>query len=360
MVALCVGITAILMLAFTRADLLEGWRARVPADAPDRFILNVQPEQRSAVDQFLREAGFATSVWYPMIRGRLTAINGRAVSAADYTDERARRLVEREFNLSWTDELPPGNTLAQGRWQDAGLDPQGGFSVEEGLARTLGIVLGDQLGWSVAGQAVSGRVTSLRRLHWDSMQVNFFVLSGPALLGASPPTWITAVHLGAGADRAVGRLLREQPNLTVVDTTALLAQLMSIIDRVSAAVRALFGFTLLAGVLVLASAATLLRDERLHEAAVMRALGASRAQLMRVAITEVLLLGALAGLMGALLASAAGWLLAVRVFEIVPRHDPAVWWAGPALGLACAAWLALSSARLASRGSPLAVLRAGN
>ncbi len=356
--ALCLGITAILMLVFTRSALLSGWQARVPADAPDHFIINVQPEQREPIGRVLLEQQRPSPQWFPMIRARLVSINGRTIKALAYPDDRARRLVEREFNLSWAAEPPPGNDLVQGHWFRGPDELASGLSVEEGIARTLGIAVGDRLDWMVAGTAVSGTVVNLRRLHWDSLQVNFFVVSAPPLLETFPASYITSIHLGQGADRLVGRLLRDHPNLTVIDTSALIGQLLDVIAQVSAAVQVLFLFTLAAGVLVLYGALVMTQDDRLQEAAVMRALGASRSQLVMASRIEYLAIGVLAGLMGALLASVAGWFLAVRVFEVAAQSQPLLWLAGPALGAACALWNARVAARLAVARTPVAALRA--
>ena len=356
--ALCLGITAILMLVFTRAALLAGWQARVPADAPDHFIINVQPDQREAISRFLVDNRMPEPRWSPMIRARLISINGRAISASSYPEETARRLIEREFNLSWSADLPAGNDITRGRWFESPADLDTGLSVEEGIARTLGIALGDRLEWSVSGVKVSGDVINLRRLHWDTLQVNFFVLSAPPLLERFAASYITSVHLGPGADRMIGRLLREQPNLTVIDTSALIAQLLQVIGQVSAAVQVLFLFTLLAGVLVLYGALVMTQDDRLQEAAVMRALGASRRQLVLASRIEYFAIGLLAGLMGAVLASLAGWFLALRVFEVAPQQSALIWVAGPALGALCALWNARVAAGLAAAQTPIAALRA--
>jgi putative ABC transport system permease protein len=197
-VALAIGIMAMLLLTVTRGELLDAWRRAAPPDAPDHFVINIQPEQRAGVAARLAAAGIAAEL-SPMVRGRLTAIGGRAVGAEDYPDdERAQRLVEREFNLSWRAGLPEGNRITAGRWFPVDAQGQRLASVEEGLARTLGIALGDELRFRIAGREVAVTVTSLRKLDWDSMRVNFFVLAPAGSLDGQPTSYITSFHLPAG------------------------------------------------------------------------------------------------------------------------------------------------------------------
>src|SRR5690606_30679644 len=174
--SLSLGLTAILLLSFTRNDLIDGWRNRTPVDAPNRFVLNIQPDQRQPVLDFFTDHGLPAPHVYPMVRGRLMAINNRPINAEDYEDRRDRRLVEREFNLSYMDALPDHNRVIAGRWFDEPALRSGALSVEQGIAKRLGINIGDTLTWSVGGERFSAPVTNLRSLNWDSMQVNFFVI----------------------------------------------------------------------------------------------------------------------------------------------------------------------------------------
>ena len=307
-VALGLGLTALLLLSVVRDDLMAGWRSRVPANAPNRFVINLQPDQRSAFADFMIGHGLATPALEPMVRGRLTAIGDRAVEPRDYADERAQRLVEREFNLSWTDHLPVGNAIAQGHWFGDARQPQ--FSVEQGLADTLGLKLGDRLTFTVAGVPLTAPITSLRKLDWDSMRVNFFVIAPPRLLDRLPASYITSFHLPRGKEQLVTDLARAFPNLTVIDVSAILAQLQDSLEQVAHAVQALFGFALAAGLVVLYAALQAGGDERARELAVMRALGARTYQLRTAMSAEFAVLGALAGLLAAIGAGVIGWALA--------------------------------------------------
>ncbi|MCM2328230.1 MAG: permease, partial [Lysobacter sp.] len=204
--ALGVGIMAMLLLTLVRSDLIVKWQKSMPADMPNRFAINVQSDQLPLVKAYFADLGLATPDLYPMVRGRLVAIGERPVSPADYEDQRARRLVEREFNLSWAEALRPDNKIVAGRWWAPGESgPQ--FSVEEGIAKTLSIRVGDTLAWDVGGTRFSARVTSLRKVEWDSFKANFFVIANPGLLERYPASWITSFHLPAGREEVVNRLV---------------------------------------------------------------------------------------------------------------------------------------------------------
>lgn len=356
-VALTLGFMALLLLTATRTQLLEAWRGSIPPEAPNRFVLNVQPGQLESVRRHFAAAQ-VDARFEPMVRGRLNTVNGKPVGPEDFTDERAKRLVEREFNLSYRADLPSGNTVSAGRWFAAG-DPAEEASVELGLAQTLGLQVGDRLEFNVAGEPVRMRVVGLRKLSWDSMRVNFFVITPPALLEDYPTSWISSFYLPPGQDDFVNGLVRAFPNLTVIDVAAIVRQLQAIMDQVATAVQFIFLFTLAAGLIVLYSALAAAADERRFELAVMRAVGARRDQLRRALLAEFATIGALAGIVAALGASAVGEVLAARAFQLEVGF---AWWllpaalTGGALLVAGAGWFA--AARMIE-APPLAALRAG-
>ncbi|HJV52585.1 MAG TPA: FtsX-like permease family protein [Noviherbaspirillum sp.] len=332
-VALSLGLMALLLLTVIRGDLLSAWRRSTPPDAPNRFVINIQPDQKDEVAQRLEQAGVAHPLLYPMIRGRLVGINDAPVTGRTYVDERARRLVNREFNLSTMRELPPQNEIVAGRWYD---DSRPEASVEQGLAQTLNLKLGDRLRFDVAGTPVDATVTSLRKLEWGSMQVNFFVILNPKLVADMPQTWITAFRLPPSQASFVNALTRDFPNLTVIDVGSMIRQLQAVLDQVIAAVEFLFLFTLASGMLVLYAALAGSQDERIREAALLRALGATRRQLSQAQWIEFGLVGTLAGLLAASGAAAVGWALAHYAFNFEWRFSPAVWMGGLVAGSACA------------------------
>jgi putative ABC transport system permease protein len=352
--ALALGLTAVLLLTFTRNDLVEAWRRSAPPDAPNRFLVGVQPDQLAEVQNFFAQRKVAVPELYPMVRGRLTAVNGKPVSEADYQEERAKRLVEREFNLSYMTELPSHNQVSAGRWFEPGGRE---LSVEQGIAERLGWKLGDELTWSVGGEAFSARVTSLRKLRWDSMKVNFFVIAPPRVLEGMPTTFVSAFRVEPGGERVLNELSARFPNLTIVDVAAAVRQAQEVVDQLVNAVQFIFLFALGAGLVVLYSALVATEDERRREAAVMRVYGASRAQVTGAQRVEFLAMGAVAGLLATLGAAAIGQLLARRVFELDLPPSPELWLAGPLAGIALLSLNAWLSARKVLRASPALTLR---
>lgn len=333
--SLSVGLLALALLVLLRTDLIDSWRAATPPDAPNRFVINLQPDQAQPFRAALAEAGVQRYDWFPMIRGRLVAINGKPVTPESYTEERARRLVDREFNLSHDAALPEHNQVIAGRWTP---DEPDAVSVESGLAETLGLKLGDRMRFDIGGQLREGRITSLRKLDFASMRVNFFVMFPLAQMDDVGTTFISAFRAPeqAGFDN---RLSRDFPNITNVNVAASLAQVQGVLDQVIRAVEFLFGFTLAAGLVVLFAAITATREARSREFAIMRAMGAGRTLLARVQRTELLGVGALAGLLASSAAMGVGWALARYAFEF---SWTAPWWV-PLAGTAAGALLALAA-----------------
>jgi len=309
--ALALGLLALVLLVLLRTDLIASWRQATPQDAPNRFVINIMPEQGDAFRQALREGGVQRFDWYPMIRGRLVAINGKPVAAQDYADERARRLVEREFNLSNSSRQPMQNVVTAGRWTE---EEQGAISVEEGLAKTLKLKLGDTLRFDVGGMQTDSRISSLRKVDWGSMRANFFAMYPVSNLPKVPATYMSAFRApaGAGFDNA---LVRRFPNITTVDMTSTIAQVQRVLDQVIGAIEFLFAFTLAAGLVVLFAAVSATREERTREFAVMRAVGATSHLLRQVQRAELIGVGLLAGLLASLVAMVVGWALAYYVFD---------------------------------------------
>ncbi len=309
--SLAVGLLALVLLVLLRTDLISSWRAATPSDAPNRFVINVMPEQGEAFTQALKAAGVTKFDWFPMIRGRLVAVNNQEINPEDYPDERARRLVDREFNLSYSAIQPVQNLVVNGRWL---ANETGAVSVEEGIAKTLGLVLGDSLTFDIGGVKSVSKITSLRKVDWGSMRANFFVMYPVDKLEGVPTTYMSAFKapVTRGFDSL---LLRQFPNITTVDMTATIAQIQRVLDQVIAAVEFLFAFTLAAGLVVLFAAVTATRDERAREFAIMRAVGARASLLRQVQRYELAGVGLLAGFLASVMASLVGWALAHFVFE---------------------------------------------
>ena len=353
-VALSLGLMALLLLTVVRGDLVQAWQQATPPDAPNQFALNIQPEQKAPLAAMLAGNGIAQPMLYPMIRGRLVQINDAPVTGETFIEDRAKRLVDREFNLSTMTTLPPQNQVVAGKWLD---DRKPEASVEVGLGRTLNLKLGDRLRFDIGGQLVEAPITSLRELEWGSMRVNFFVILNPALMADMPQTFITAFRLPPEKSALVNDLVRDFPNLTVVDIGSVVRQVQGVIDQVVRAVEFLFLFTLASGVLVLYAALVGSQDERIREAGLLRALGATRRQLSTAQWIEFALVGGLAGLLAATGAAVTGWVLAEQVFNFEWRFSGMVWLAGIGVGAACAfigGWVGL---RNVLRHPPLQTLR---
>jgi putative ABC transport system permease protein len=355
-VSLSLGLMALLVLTVVRGDLMEAWRVATPADAPNRFIINIQPDQKAGVEKSIRTAGVDNLMLYPMIRGRLVAVNGNAITAATYVDERAKALSDREFNLSSVNALPDGNDIVAGQWyRDAPGVAEA--SVEQGIAQTLRLKLGDTMRFDMGGLLVDAKITSLRKLEWGSMRANFFVIINPAAMRDAPTTYMTAFHVPARGVGLANTLTRQFPNLTVIDVSGIIRQLQEVLDQVVTAVEFLFLFTLASGVLVLYAALMGSTAERTREAGLLRALGATRGQLASAQRIEFVLVGGLSGLLAASGAAALGWALAEYQFKFPWHFEPQVWATGLLVGAICAligGWLGL---RNVLRQPPLQTLR---
>src|SRR3989338_3688300 len=376
-VALGLGGMALLLLTLVRGDLLQSWQGKLPPDTPNRFIVNIQPDQQHAILDFFARHSVPPPLLLPTVRGRLVGINASSINGDSYADPRARDLVEREFNLSWADKMPEWNELVQGQWwgirgqktedirQKGCVTPscldehndRAQLSVEEGIAERLGIRLGDELTYDVASSRFTARVSNLRRVQWDSMKVNFFVITTPELLRDFPVSYLTSFYLPLDKLRAGDQLVREFPNLLLIDTGAMIEQVRGIMDQIAQAVGVIFLFTLSSGLAVLYAALLATQDERINEAAILRTLGADSHYLRRLHLSEFAALGLLSGLLASAGAVLLGWILARFVLEI-PYQASAIIWPIGCLGgmlvVMLAGWL---STRRLTMLPPLVILR---
>ena len=333
--SLAVGLLALVLLVLLRTDLIASWQSATPAHAPNRFVINIMPDQADEFRARLQQAGVTQYDWYPMFRGRLVAVNDRPVSLDDYADDRAKGLVDREFNLSNASRPPTHNSISAGRWT---AEEAGAVSVEEGIAKTLGLKLGDRLRFDIGGVPSEVRITSLRHVDWSSMRANFFVMYPVAHMPDVPMTYLAAYRAPdlPGFDNA---LVRAFPNVTNVDMSATVAQVQGVLAQVIRAVEFLFAFTLAAGLVVLFAAVTATREERAREFAIMRAVGARASLLRQVQRAELAGVGLLAGLLASCVAVAVGWALARYVFDFSWTVRPWV----PLAGSIAGALLALAA-----------------
>lgn len=356
-VAFGLGIMAMLLLTLVRTDLVENWQQQLPADAPNTFLINVQKTQIEPVRSFLRDQGLAAPLFHPMIKGRLVAINERQISPEDYKDGRAQHLVKREFNLSWAEMLDSDNHVVKGSWWDNASTPVMQWSVEEGLAKTLGIQLGDNIEFDVLGQRFNAEVSSLRKVSWDSFRVNFYVTVPPGYLPEEQASFIAAFHLPTQLRRSGGELLQQFPSITLIDVQEIMQRVRGVISRVAMAVEFVFLFTLLAGFTVLFAAMQSSQDERMREIAILRTLGASNGTIRRALLAEFGVLGLVSGLLASIAASTVAWLLATQVFHMEWSLNYNIFWVGIFAGGGIIVLVGLLSARKVLNTPPLLILR---
>lgn len=362
--ALGLGLMALLLLTFVRTDLLDRWQRQLSAEAPNRFVINVQDNQVQPVRDFIAQRGIDAPVLFPMVRARLVELNGQPFSGADVTEQgdevdtrRARRRADREFNLSTAESLREDNKVVAGEfWRDVRARTE--FSVEEGFAESLGWKLGDEVGFDIAGRKLEGTVTSLRQVEWESFRPNFFVLVSPGKLDGYAASHITAVSVPASQPRFTAELVQQFPNLSVIDVDAVLAQVRATGDQVATVVQVVFWFSFAAGLLVLMAAVSASQDERLLEGGVMRVLGANRRQLRLAQASEFAAIGLLAGLVAAIAASVLSGVVAVQVFDLPWTPNWALAAAGGGLGMLAALIAGLFATRRVLDVPPAVTLRA--
>jgi putative ABC transport system permease protein len=355
--ALSLGLSALLLLAVVAPALLDGWRKELPTDTPNWFALNLQDDQREGFEQALAKIGGQKLNMLPLAVGKLTAINGKPVDSLAFTDERAKESVDRQLRLSWSGELPPANQVIAGQW--SGDHPaEAEVSVDTSWRDMFGLKIGDRMSFVIGEQTIDARVSSVRRVDWSSFRVNFFLLLDPAHASALPHTWLASFYVPRGHADDLAKLSRDYANLSLIDVDSLLDRVREIVDRVGGAVRWVLGFSLLAGALVLAAALAASAQERRHEAALLRTLGARRVQLRAAAACEFALLGLVAGLTAAMGAAGTGLWLGHAVFHIEGFVPPL----GPLIGAAAAAafvvmLLGLLGTRKVLHTSPIELLR---
>jgi putative ABC transport system permease protein len=356
-VAFGLGLMMLLLLAVVRGDLLADWRRSLPNDAPNNFLVNIRPDQRQALQEFLSAHGLGTPQMYPMVRARITALNAQPAGSLKLKGDSARGFIEREQNLSWSADMMEDNQLIAGRWWTAADAGKPLVSISSEYADALQLKVGDKLSLDVAGEPLTVEVASIRKVRWDSFRPNFFLVFPPGLLDGAAGTYLTSLYLNAAQRLALADLVREFPTISVIDADAILKQIRDIMDRASLAVQYVFLFTLAAGVVVLLAAVQSTRDERRYESAMLRTLGASRNTVLQGVAAEFSALGFLSGTLAAFGATGVGWILAEQLFSLKFTVDPWVW----VTGLVCGTVLVGLSGTLATRSvintPPIVTLR---
>jgi putative ABC transport system permease protein len=340
------GIMVLLLLAIIRGDLNSDWRRTLPANFPNYFFINIPPADRASFVQFLQARGARTTRVLPMIRGRLTAINGQSVEQLRFGREDGDNFATREQNLTWAAELGQDNRVVAGGWWTPADYGKPLVSLSTEIQQSLGLRLGDELTFDIAGESFNVKVASVRKVKWDSFQPNFFIVFAPGVLEDTAGTYLTSAYFKSGDARFLAQLVRRFPSVSIFDIDDLLAQVRSMLDKAVLAVQSVFAFTLLAGLTVLLAAVQSSRGERRYESAMLRTLGASRATVLKGVLAEFTTLGLLSGLLAAIGASVAAYFMTTRVLELHYAFEGWVWIVGllgGALLVALSGWLATRS-----------------
>ena len=357
-VAFGLGLTVLLLLTLVRTELLENWRQTLDDDAPNHFMINIQPDERQSIAAILDEEAIPVPRFDPLVRARMTAINGRSVKDIEYPGDDSGWFVNREQNLSFTPELAASNELVAGVWWPADYGGAPLVSIEEEVAAETGLGIGDVLEFTVAGQTLKATIASIRKVNWDSFQPNFFLVFSPGSLDGYPTSYISSLRVPAGKKTVFAGLVRRHPSVSVIDLDSIINQVRGIIEKASLAVQFVFVFTLLAGIAVLFAAVQSTIDERRYESAMLRALGARKRTVFAGIMAEFAALGLAAGLLAAAGASALAAVAAVRLFELPYGFSPVLWLAGLGAGVAIVSLSGFFAARGAINAAPIAVLRA--
>ena len=356
-VAFGLGITVLLLLTLVRTDLLQGWRATLDDDAPNHFLINIQPHEVEAVGELFAENGMDVPMFTPLVRARMRTINGESVKEREYPNDDGRWLANREANLSWSAELSTSNEIVEGEWWPADYAGPPLISIEEESATNAGLGVGDVLSFFVAGREIEATIASVRTVNWDSFQPNFFIVLSPGALDGMPTTYISSMRVEQEKKPMLIDLMRRHPSISVIDLGAILQQVRGIIEKASVAVQAVFVFTLAAGIAVLFAAVQSTIDERRFESAMLRALGARRRIVFAGVMAEFAALGAAAGVLASAGASVLAAVVAVQLFELPYEFNPLIWVAGVGAGVFVVCVSGFFAARGAVNAAPVDVLR---
>lgn len=357
-VAFGLGLTVLLLLSFVRTDLLKSWQQSLDEDAPNHFLINIQPQERGSIAAIFQEEAIAAPRFVPLVRARMTEIEDVSVKERAYPVEDGEWMANREQNLTWAAELSSSNGVVEGNWWPADYGGPPLVSLEQEAAMELGVEIGDRLEFMVAGQEVAATIASFREVNWDSFQPNFFMVLSPGALEGYPTTYVASLHIEDADQGVLVKLVRAHPSVSVIDLGAILEQVQSIISRASLAVQAVFVFTLAAGIAVLFAAVQSTIDERRFESAMLRALGVRRRTVLSGVLTEFAAVGFAAGLLASAGASVLAAVIAVQLFGLDYTPNPMLWLAGLAGGIVLVCASGFVAARSAINAPPADVLRA--
>jgi putative ABC transport system permease protein len=315
LIAFGLGVTAVLILTIVRTQLLDTWQSSLPDQTPNFFLINIQSGEEATIKSILSEYSVDAPAFYPITRGRISHVNDIALSDYDAVNEEAEDELRDDINLTWSSSFPVGNELIEGRWWDDNESPQ--ISIAERLLDEIGLSLGDDLTFYLSGQSLTAKITSVRRVDWESFRPNFFMLMNPGFLERLPYTSITSFYLeDVQARQAIMELTDQLPSISSIDIGAVIAQVRSAMQQASLAVQFVFLFTLISAFLVMLTTLHATKRDRIYEGSLIKAIGGNTKTVRTSLLVEFVVIGSLAGLLGSIIAVASGYLLATEVFNI--------------------------------------------
>ncbi len=328
------AIMLLLILVLIRTSLLDEWRQQIPENAPNHFVMNVTGTEVDAMQSLLQDHTNYDGKLFPMMRGRIEAVN--EVPVRDYqrrsrSEDRGGPRLSSERNLTWTREPPPNNKMISGSWWPS--DTQESLvSIEQGYAFGWGLRVGDQLTFDLGGLKVVSKVANIRTVEWDSLRPNFFIIFSEAALADVPATYMTSFYLPPDRKRFLNDILSRYPTITVIEVDELISQVQQIVSRVTQAVELVLVLVLGAGALVLIASIQASRDQRMKEHALIRTLGGSRRLIAGSLASEFSILGLFAGVVAVVGAEITVYALESQVFEMPYQARPWFWLVGPLIG----------------------------
>ncbi|HEY3487953.1 MAG TPA: FtsX-like permease family protein, partial [Gammaproteobacteria bacterium] len=348
-------LTLISTIYLLHAELLADWQRQLPPNAPNHFLINLAPAERETFTQFLADHKVSAAHMYPMVRGRITAVNGKSLTAVfgDNYEQRHNSL-RRELNLTWTTQLPEDNRVVRGEWS---MQNKNVISIEEEMADTLELKIGDILTFNIGGFETSAAIESVRAVEWDSFKPNFYVIFPPDMLEELGATYITSFYLPPAQQALLGELLQRFPTVSVLEFDRILVQVRQILEQASLAIELMLLFVIAAGLAVLLATVYATLDEKIYEAGLLRTLGAQSRFIRRCTATEYWVLGLLAGIMAAITAEGIAFGLYHFVFEIAPRWHGGLWLITPLLGIVLVVPAGLWGTRQIAGVTPYRVLQ---
>lgn len=349
LISFALAIKLLLFLIVLKNDMISDWQSQLPADAPNSFLVNITEAELEPITSFLAERDMPTSDFYPIVRGRVNAVNGelvaREVSLEDNEkkDEEARSGIGRELNLTWRAELPKQNELIDGTWFTESSVAEA--SLEESMLARLDVELGDTLTFLIGAQSFDAKITSVRKVNWNTLKPNFFIILSPDVLQSFPATYISSVRVNKDQKREFSELLRQYPTVNAIDVESFIKQIRSTIEQVSLAIGFVLAIVVACGALVLISQVQASLGERMQEIVILRTLGAKGRLIKNATLYEFLLLGFTAGLVAAVVSDVALLIVQKQMFELAGKLHPHIWLIGPAAGglfVACLGYLMIA------------------